>query len=135
MMRTSGFILSTSSHAGEQTFRDGSRLYRFATREELQASLDEFMTSDKVTIDGSEEHITMAALSAAPEDPEIPSIHPIQIKKKMPKVVRSSPMSILVACPRSHRPCLASSSTRDSSLPSFVPRLSRSLTLATIRTI
>ena len=69
MMRMAGLILSVS-HPGETNFRDGSRLYRFATREEIQASLDDVLTKDKVSIDGSEEHMMMAALSAAIEDPE-----------------------------------------------------------------
>mmetsp|Transcript_4517 Transcript_4517/g.7721 ORF Transcript_4517/g.7721 Transcript_4517/m.7721 type:complete len:663 (-) Transcript_4517:129-2117(-) len=68
-LKRAGFLIS-ASHPKEPSFRDGSRLYRIASRDELQSSLDEVMQHRDVSIDGSPQHISMAALSAALEDPE-----------------------------------------------------------------
>ena len=67
-LRCAGFLVS-ASHPKETNFRDGSRLYCIASRDELQSSLDEVMQHKDVSVDGSPQHISMAALSAALEDP------------------------------------------------------------------
>lgn len=73
-LRRAGFFVSVS-HPRETSFRDGSRLYRITSRDELQSSLDEVMQNKDVSIDGSPQHISMAALSSALEDPEYSPKH------------------------------------------------------------
>lgn len=62
-----GGLIRSISHPEESSFKDGTRLYGFSTRDQIAASLDEVTKLEKVSIEGSAEQLLMVALQATLE--------------------------------------------------------------------
>eukprot|EP00957_Ditylum_brightwellii_P137672 10495128-Ditylum_brightwellii.AAC.1 len=58
------FIVSVS-HKSERSFHDGARLYRFASRAELQSSHDRFAALENAKKEGTQENCLLSTLNAA----------------------------------------------------------------------
>ena len=68
-MMLAGSLILSVSHENETSFKDGTHLYRFSDREEIQAKYDELAASDPA--EGSDDAVLLIALQATLEIPSL----------------------------------------------------------------
>jgi uncharacterized protein (DUF924 family) len=68
-MMLAGSLILSVSHENETSFKDGTRLYRFSDREEIQAKYDDLLASDPA--EGSDDAVLLIALQATLEVPSL----------------------------------------------------------------